>query len=191
MIGASARLRWSQTAHALAPLLFGIPVLAGIAVTFVRALGVSHPDLGFTAAINGDAEALYLGQTIYQDPADGYTGQLYTPLFPFLVSLLHHVTLWGGWVLLVNFLATFVLMGLVALARVRRRDDRGRAAAPAGGGRRAGRAGLVARERAPAEPALRRPLGPHGLGVRVLRAVPAGTRDGRARGARWLSPRCS
>ncbi len=115
MIGADARLRWSQTAHALAPLLFGIPVAAGIAVTLVRALGVSHPDLGFTTAINSDAEAFFLGHTIYQDPADGYTGQLYTPLFPFLVSLLHHVTLWGGWVLLVNFAATFALVGLVAV----------------------------------------------------------------------------
>jgi hypothetical protein len=119
VIGADARLRWSQTAHALAPLVFGIPVTAGIAVTLVRALGVSHPDLGFTTAINSDAEALYLGQTIYQDPADGYTGQLYTPLFPFLVSLLHHVTVWGGWVLLVNFAATFALMGLVAATAYR------------------------------------------------------------------------
>ncbi len=114
MIGADARLRWSQTAHALAPLLFGIPVAVGIAVTLVRALGVTHPDLGFTTAINSDAEAFFLGHTIYQDPADGYTGQLYTPLFPVLVSLLHHVTLWGGWVLLVNFAATFALVGLVA-----------------------------------------------------------------------------
>jgi MFS family permease len=101
-------------AQSLAPLLFAIPVFDGIAVTLVRALGVSHPDLGFTTAINSDAEALYLGQVLYQDPADGYTGQLYTPLFPFMVSVLHHVTLWPGWTLVLSFVGSLSLVGLTA-----------------------------------------------------------------------------
>ena len=101
-------------AHALAPLLIAVPVAVVIATMLGRALGVAHPDLGFAAAVNTDAEAFYLGETIYRDPADGYTGQLYTPLFPFLVSLLHRVDLWGGWPLLVNYAATLALVGLAA-----------------------------------------------------------------------------
>jgi hypothetical protein len=84
-----------------APLLFGIPVLLGIAVTVVRLLGVAYPYLGWSSTTNGDPEMLYLGHTIYQSPAHGYTGMLYTPLFPTIVSLLYHIHLWSGWPLLV------------------------------------------------------------------------------------------
>jgi hypothetical protein len=104
--------------HSLAPLLIAVPAAIAVAIAIAtmlgRILGVDHPDLNFTAAVNGDAEAFYLGQTIDRDPADGYTGQLYTPLFPFLISLLHRVHLWGGWLLLVNYGATLAPVGLVA-----------------------------------------------------------------------------
>jgi hypothetical protein len=111
---ATSREAWPWLLTAAAPWLVAAPVLAAIATTLVRALTVSHPDLGFGTAVNGDAEALYLGQSIYQDPADGYTGQLYTPLFPFTVSLLHQLSLWPGWPLLLSFAGTIALMGLVA-----------------------------------------------------------------------------
>ncbi len=113
--GRPAQAAWARLLHGLAPLLIAVPVAIVIATMVARALDVSHPDLGFATTVNSDAEAFYLGETIYQDPADGFTGQLYTPLFPFLVSLLHRIDLWGGWPLLVNYAATFVLIGLAAL----------------------------------------------------------------------------
>jgi hypothetical protein len=98
----------------LAPVLFAVPVLLGIVVSFVRLLGTEVPDLGWATTVNSDAEQLFLGHTLYQDPNVGYTGQLYTPLFPGLVSLLHHVHLWSGWPLVVTMLATCVLLGFGA-----------------------------------------------------------------------------
>ena len=115
--GTRGRGPWPGLARALhgaAPLLIAVPAAVALVTMLGRALSVTHPDLGFAATVNGDAEALYLGHTLYQDPAHGFTGQLYTPLFPFLVSLLHHIHLWGGWPLLVNYAGTLVLVGLVA-----------------------------------------------------------------------------
>jgi len=98
----------------LAPLLIAVPVLIGLVTMIGRALTAGHPDLDFATAVNGDAEAFYLGETIYRDPDEGFTGQLYTPLFPFLVSLLHRVHLWASWPLLVNYAATLGLIALTA-----------------------------------------------------------------------------
>jgi hypothetical protein len=97
----------------VAPFAFAVPVLLGIGVSIVRLLSVGHPDLGWATTVNSDAEALYLGIPIHQDPADGYTGQLYTPLFPFVVSLLHHLHFWTGWPVL---LAELSGLGFVLLA---------------------------------------------------------------------------
>ncbi len=131
--GRPAGVAWARLAHALAPLLIAVPTVIVIATMVARALDVSHPDLGFATTVNSDAEAFYLGETIYQDPADGFTGQLYTPLFPFLVSLLHRIDLWGGWPLLLNYASTFVLIGLAALlAFDRTSTGRGRALALVG-----------------------------------------------------------
>lgn len=96
------------------PLLFGVPVALGIAISVVRLLGTAHPDLGWTTIVNNDAEALYLGHTLYQNPAHGYTGALYTPLFPALVSVLLHIYLWNGWSLLVTIAASVSLAALAA-----------------------------------------------------------------------------
>jgi hypothetical protein len=109
----SGRRRW-RVAWTLAPLLIAVPALVSLGVTLLRALGTAHPDLGFSTAVNSDAEAFYLGQAIDRDPADGYSGQVPTPLFPFLVSLAHHVSLWGGWPLVFNMTATLSIVGLTA-----------------------------------------------------------------------------
>ena len=82
-------------------------------MSIVELLSMARPDLGWATTVNSDAEALYLGVPLHQDPADGYTGQLYTPLFPFVVSLLYRVHFWTGWPLLVIELSG---LGLVALA---------------------------------------------------------------------------
>jgi hypothetical protein len=95
-------------------LLFGVPVVLGIVVSIVRLLGVRYPDLGWATTVNSDAEELYLGHTLYQNPAHGYTGQIYTPLFPAVVSLFDRLYLWNGWSLLVVIGATVSLVILAA-----------------------------------------------------------------------------
>jgi len=101
-------------AAVLAPLLFGVPVALGIAVSLIRLLALRYPDLGWATTVNSDAEELYLGHTLYQNPAHGYTGQIYTPLFPAIVSVFDHVFLWNGWALVVVILASVSLVILVA-----------------------------------------------------------------------------
>src|ERR1700741_2564398 len=80
----------------LSPLLFGVPVLLGIVVTVIHLMGMRYPFLGLGTATYGDSEMLYLGHTLYQNPAHGYTGMLYTPLYQVLVSLFDHIHLWNG-----------------------------------------------------------------------------------------------
>jgi hypothetical protein len=95
-------------------LLFGAPVAFGIAVSVVRLLGTRHPYLGWATTVNNDAEELYLGHTLYQNPAHGYTGQVYTPLFPATVSLFDRLYLWNGWSLMVVIGASAALAALAA-----------------------------------------------------------------------------
>jgi hypothetical protein len=104
----------------LAPLLFGAPVLLGIAVSLIRLLGVRYPDLGWATTVNSDAEQLYLGHTLYQNPAHGYTGQIYTPLFPAIVSLFDRLYLWNGWALVMVIGASTSLAALAARLAYRR-----------------------------------------------------------------------
>ena len=107
------RRRLLALAADVAPGAFAIPVLTGVIASIRSLLSVAHPDLGWAMAVNNDAEALYLGVPLYQDPADGYTGQLYTPFFPFVISLLYRLHFWTGWPLLVAELSG---LGFVALA---------------------------------------------------------------------------
>jgi hypothetical protein len=110
----SKRVPWIDRLADVAPALFGVPVLLGLLVSFFHLLGTGTPDLGWATTVNSDAEALWLGHALYQDPAAGYTGQLYTPLYPALVSLLHHVHFWPGWPVVVTLLATGALVGLAS-----------------------------------------------------------------------------
>jgi hypothetical protein len=98
----------------VASLLFGAPVAFGIAVSVIRLLGIRYPSLGWATTVNSDAEELYLGHTLYQNPAHGYTGQIYTPLFPFIISLFDHLYLWNGWALLIVIGASLSLATLAA-----------------------------------------------------------------------------
>lgn len=112
--GGTARARILCSPLIVASLLFGVPVALGIVVSVVRLLGVRYPDLGWATTVNSDAEELYLGHTLYQNPAHGYTGQIYTPLFPAVVSLFDRLYLWNGWALLVVIGASVSLAVLAA-----------------------------------------------------------------------------
>lgn len=86
----------------------------GIAISVIRLLGTAYPNLGWATTVNSDAEELYLGHTLYQNPAHGYTGQIYTPGFPALISVLYHIYFWNGWPLLVIIGASVALTVLAA-----------------------------------------------------------------------------
>jgi hypothetical protein len=97
-----------------APLLFAVPVALGIVVSVVRLVGIRYPDLGWATTVNSDAEQLFLGHTLYQNPAHGYTGQIYTPLYPVIVSVFDHVYLWNGWAPMAVMAASVALVVLAA-----------------------------------------------------------------------------
>jgi hypothetical protein len=113
-------MRIAGSPLSLAPLLFGAPVLLGIAVSLIRLLGVRYPNLGWATTVNNDAEQLYLGHTLYQNPAHGYTGQIYTPLFPAIASLFDRLDLWNGWPLVMVIGASTSLAALAARMAYRR-----------------------------------------------------------------------
>ena len=93
------------------PLLAAVPVLWSIGGSIATLLAVAHPEVEH--AVMNDAEALFFGVPLYGDPAEGFSGTIYTPLFPALVSLLMFSADWTGWPLLV---ATAMPLALVALA---------------------------------------------------------------------------
>jgi hypothetical protein len=108
-------------------LLFGVPVALGIVISVIRLLGTRYPDLGLATVVNSDAEQLYLGHTLYQDPAHGYTGTIYTPLLAAVTSLLYHIYLWNGWPLLLVIGAGVALATLAARIAYLPAGPRGRA----------------------------------------------------------------
>jgi hypothetical protein len=110
----AARRRVAGSLLILSPLLFGVPVAIGIVISVVRLIGTRYPILEWATTVNSDAEELYLGHTLYQNPAHGYTGLIYTPLFPALTSVIYHVYLWNGWPLLLVIGASVSLAILAA-----------------------------------------------------------------------------
>lgn len=93
------------------PLLAAVPVLWSIGESIATLLAVANPKVEY--AVMNDAEALFFGVPLYADPAEGFSGMIYTPLFPALVSLLVFLADWTGWPLLVG---TAMPLALVALA---------------------------------------------------------------------------
>jgi hypothetical protein len=70
-------------------------------------------------SIEADAAAMYLGIWPYGDPATGFTGDAYTPLFPAVVSLFDHVYLWSGWPVVVTLLSAIGTGAILAWAAYR------------------------------------------------------------------------
>jgi len=89
-------------------------VLGGVGVSLARLLATADPATQFGSTVNADAAALYLGGPLYQDPEDGYSGILYGPFLPAVVSLLFQLSLWGGWPLLLTILATLAMVAVAA-----------------------------------------------------------------------------
>jgi hypothetical protein len=104
-------------AHELAPAAVALPVAIGIVTTLWRLRSVRYPYLGWAQTVANDAKAIALGHWIYGDPADQYTGMLYTPLYPVVVGGLYRVFWWDGWPVLVTIfagIATATMVGVVA-----------------------------------------------------------------------------
>jgi hypothetical protein len=124
-----------RDAAALAPLLFAIPVLSGVVTSLVNLGETSDPYLGFaTTATNVDAEAVFLGLPLYQDPTDGYTGLPLSPLFPALVGGLDHLAIWSGWGIILSVCSAAALAALAGALAYRAAVAAGAARLPLLGG---------------------------------------------------------
>jgi hypothetical protein len=104
----------------LVPLVFALPVFAGIALTLGRLVTADNVLIGYGSAIDADAIAMFLGHWPYRDPATGYFAEGYTPLYPALVSVLHRVHFWRGWPIVVTVTSGLVLLGYAARLAYRR-----------------------------------------------------------------------
>ena len=89
-----------------------MPILLGIALSLAQLFTLENPGVEHTE-IN-DAQALYFGVPLYDDPAEGFSGMIYTPLYPALIALLYFVDYWNGWALLITVLSSLALLGLGA-----------------------------------------------------------------------------
>ena len=65
---------------ALAPLLIGAPVLVAIVRSVADLVSLGHPSFADVSGTSIDAQSLFLGGPLYQDPAAGYTAQAYPPV---------------------------------------------------------------------------------------------------------------
>jgi hypothetical protein len=106
------RYRRLLQAQDLLPCAVGIPIVLSIALTVARLVAVRHLNLGWPEVIANDAKAVSFGQGLYGDPSEGYTGMLYTPLFPLLLAPFYKLAWWDGWPTLAG---TFSAVGLAAL----------------------------------------------------------------------------
>src|SRR5829696_7105307 len=112
----------------LAPVIFAVPVVSGVIATLANLAGTSDPYLGFsTTATNVDAQAIFLGEPLYGDPDEEYTGLPLSPLFPLLVGALHHVSLWSGWGIVLSTAAGVSLAALAATLGYRSAEAAGAA----------------------------------------------------------------
>jgi len=101
------------------PLVFALPVVAGVVVSLVRLVGSAHPAAAWSNVTNGSTAALFVGSDVYQDPARGFTGGIFPPLLPFAGSALDHLKFWSGWVILLTVLASVAMaatLGVIAYA---------------------------------------------------------------------------
>ena len=121
------RTAWDRVpvpVFALVPLIFALPILAGIVATLIQLAGTPEPFVGYdTVSTDVDGKAVYLGQALYADPASSYSGLPYTPLFALLIGGLDHLALWSGWGILVTMFAGLALAGLAALLAYRPTSD--------------------------------------------------------------------
>ncbi|MDX6697519.1 MAG: hypothetical protein QOE65_916 [Solirubrobacteraceae bacterium] len=115
---AADRLAWAAS---LAPLLIALPVLYGIGRTLLSLLGAADPFVDYSG-VDVDAHAVHLGVALYADPNSAYSGQPYTPLFPWTWGALDAVKLWRGWGLLLVLISEAGLMALAGALAFRPRE---------------------------------------------------------------------
>ncbi len=113
--------------HSLAPLLIGLPVVAGVWSTLRGVLTTRHPNLGWALAVASDGKAIALGHIPYADPDHHYTGMLYAPLFPAVLAPLYRIFWWDGWPILLTIAASVVLAGIAGWLATGRPSGLGRA----------------------------------------------------------------
>ena len=94
-----------RVVHSALPAIIGLSVLAGILVTLWRLASIRYPYLGWAQTVANDGKAISFGHWIYGDPAEQYTGMLYTPLYPSVLGLLYRTMWWDGWPIAVSTLA--------------------------------------------------------------------------------------
>lgn len=91
-----------------------IPLFSSLGQSIWRLVQTRDVDLGFWGGlVSTDGKALYLGESLYRDPAVGFVGQLYAPLHPALIALLNHLHLWNGWAPLLGLTSSLALAGAV------------------------------------------------------------------------------
>jgi hypothetical protein len=107
--------RLAVRALPLTTLLFAIPVLTGVAQSLAGLLGTTDPYLEYDSrATQVDGQAVFVGTSLYADPADGYGGLPLTPLFPLALGLLDHLHDWAGWGPLLSIASGLALAAMAA-----------------------------------------------------------------------------
>ncbi len=81
----------------LLPPALALVLVSGLIASTASLIYSAHPDTGWSDHLILDAKAAARGHYMYGDPARGYVGLLYTPLYSGVVSILMRVHWWEGW----------------------------------------------------------------------------------------------
>jgi hypothetical protein len=112
--------RWVERALWLVVVAFGAAIAVGIVGTLWELIQLSHPAPDFGYLVFDDALQMYSGHWPWQDPATGYVGLIYPPVFSGLFAALLHIHMWSGWGVLLSILSSLVLAAIVAGTAYRR-----------------------------------------------------------------------
>lgn len=125
---ASRLERAAHVALLAVPVVFALPVLYALGRALANTITQADPFFGDISGTTADARALHFGSPLYQDPADGYTPLIYTPLMTVLIAALDEIHLWDGWALVLTVGAELSLIATAAWLAYDRAAARDRAA---------------------------------------------------------------
>jgi hypothetical protein len=113
-------VRWLERALWLVVVAFGVAIGVGIVGTLWGVVHLSHPAPGHGYTVLNDAIQISTGHWPWQDPANGYVGLIYPPVFSGLAAAFLHLHFWSGWTIVLSTVSSLALAAMVAKTAYRR-----------------------------------------------------------------------
>jgi hypothetical protein len=116
----ASAVQWLERALWLVVVAFGVAIGVGIVGTVWGVVHLSHPAPGHGYTVLNDAIQISTGHWPWQDPANGYVGLIYPPVFSGVVAAFLRLHMWSGWTIVLSILSSLALAAMVAKTAYRR-----------------------------------------------------------------------